>query len=221
MNGLRQYMALMFFPFVFLAAIEKRYITYVILVVISCMFHQSAIVGLLILPCTFVSKLSRKSQMCLFFVIPILFSFSSGVISYFIDNYFLLYRNYLDNAYGEGLPISSIYTKIYYIPVFIYFWYLYIKGEDEVGLEGISQAIGLWICTYWLFVLYLDFGFIFRISSYFFFFNIFPLYVVWKSLVRRKKVGALLVFFMYLLAPYLAKVTFLSRDVFEYKHILF
>lgn len=221
MNGIRQYMALFIFPIIFISLIEKKYIIFIILVLSASFLHKTALVSIILIPLIFLLQLSKNMRLIIFLSLPIVFIFSKFAILYFIENYLIIYSHYIDSSYAEGLGITSILTKLYTLPLFIYFWYLYLQDNEESKLKGMEFGIVIWLATYWLFLLYLDFGFVYRISSYFNFFYIFPLYFVWEKLLAKGKLAQLVIFIVYLITPYLFKVILLAKGVFTYQSIFF
>ena len=221
MNGLRQYMGLMLFPLLFISLIEKKFFVYFSLIILASFFHKTALVGILMFPALFLLRFNNNKKLVLFILIPMILLFVKPLIMFFVENYFRVYAHYLTNDYGAALDASAMLTKLYYLPAFIYFWFLYLKKTEVRTLKGMDLGIAIWLSTYWLFILYLDFGFIYRIASYFFFFYIFPLYYVFENLIFQRKLLSLTVFILYIIFPYFLKVTYLAKGVFLYESILF
>lgn len=220
MNGIRQYMAVFLVPIMYCCLVEKKKIKFLIFVAIAGMLHKTALVTLILYPISLLLKLNKRAKLLIFSLIPFLFLISYNVVYFAIDNYIPMYKHYITSEYGEALTFSSMLSKLYYLPVFVLFWIYYLRDKSELQW-GMDLAIVIWVCTYWLFVFYLQFGFAYRISAYFFIFYIFPCYYLLNfQLVRNNKVSYVLTI-LYLLAPYIVKVVYIPRGVFLYSSILF
>lgn len=221
MNGIRQYMGLMIFPVLYIALLEKKYLIYFFLAIGATLFHKTAFISVLILPALLILRFPKNIKLALFVIIPFILIFVKSLVVYFVDNYFVAYSHYLTSSYGTGLDFSSLLTKLYYLPIFVYFWYLYLKDPHTSSLKGMEFGIAIWLLTYWIIILYLDFGFAYRISVYFIIFYLFPIYYVWKRMLFQGKLIELLLIILYLIFPYFLKVIFFPQGVFMYKSIFF
>lgn len=223
MNGIRQYMALGLFPLILMYLYEKSYIRFLLLGLLAFFLHKTSLVFILFIPSFIFSRCSKRFQLWSFMIIPLLLMIGGSLFQALITEYLPMYRHYLTNEYGQKLPISSLFSKLYYIPVFIVFWFLYVNDKlESVGFGGLSRVlVSVWCITYWFLILYLDFGFMYRIAMYFVFFYIFPIYWVLIYFYKKGNTPCVLFFVMYLLLPYLLKVTLLAKGEFLYFNYIF
>lgn len=227
MNGLRQYVALSFFPLIYFSYIKKEYLLSCMLSLLAFYTHSSALICVLLFIVPLGARLSYNKLMVLFFLMPLLISYVSEWVGVLIEDYIPWYSHYLSVSYGKALPLSSIFSKLYYFPLYIFFWLIVTKIKTNEELNNLSNNyvfkcfITLWVITYWMFLLYLDYGFFFRVASYFFFFYIFPLYFIIKYLLSINGVFRLLLVYLYLLAPYFYKVVVAPVEVFTFRTNVF
>ncbi|WP_375294815.1 EpsG family protein [Vibrio vulnificus] len=224
MNGIRQYMGLMLFPLMYTLLIDRKLVSYVFLSIIATFFHSTAVVGFLLLPMYFLFlKTHRRLVILLFFLSLGFYLLCSPLVDIVVENYFKTYIHYLSSDYGAGLPISVTLTRVYYLPIFLFCLYVYYKTCDDERIynDFIGFGILVWAVTYWMFILYISFGFFYRISVYYFIFYIFPLYYLYRYLVLHKKFFLLVFIAIYLFFPYFLKTIAFPKGVFLYNSIVF
>lgn len=225
MNGLRQYVSVIVLPLVFLLAFERKFLLALLLGCFSFLTHNSALLSFFIIFLIVLKDQSYKKLLLLFCIVPFVYYFSVDFFVYVIESFLPQYKHYLFSSYGEALDVSATFSKLYYLPVFILFWFKIISNEknvsknlresDEYGL--LKYAIIIWVFTYWIFVLYVQFAFFFRIASYFFFFYIFPLYYLIESYYKEKRLFFVFLILIYLFFPYFFKTVISPIEVFQFK----
>ncbi|MCW2257102.1 glycosyltransferase involved in cell wall biosynthesis [Providencia alcalifaciens] len=140
---------------------------------------------------------------------------------FILENIGLRFSSYIDSDYFKQGDYITIITKIYYLPVLLLFFYLYNKRKTTESIQNyFSFTILIFSCTYWLFLMSLDIAILSRVSNYFWFFIIFSLYYVGVYFSTRG-VTILSLYLLYIFAPYCAKVTFLAKNEFIYRSIIF
>ena len=225
MNGLRQYVSIIVLPLIFLLFFERRFLLALLLGCFSFLTHNSAFLSFLIAFLIILKDQSYKKLFLLFCIIPFVYYFSVDFFVYVIDSFLPQYKHYLFSSYGEALSVSATFSKLYYLPIFMLFWFEVISNEksvssslresNEYGL--LKYAIIIWLFTYWIFVLYVQFAFFFRVASYFFFFYIFPLYYLIDSYYRKRRLFFVFLILIYLFAPYFFKTIISPVEVFQFK----
>ncbi|KNA52640.1 hypothetical protein A33_020290 [Vibrio cholerae AM-19226] len=223
MNGIRQYAALTFFPLISMYVFDRRYIKAVFSIIISMMFHSSAVVFFVLIFLRLFLDLKEKSYFYVFILsIPFYFLVSKYTLNV-LEYFDLRFLSYVESDYFVAGDYVTLLTKIYYLPAIFIFFYLFCSGENKcfVGCNDYFKfAILIFSCSYWSFLMSLDIAILSRVSSYFWFFVIFPLYFVAVYLSRRSS-ELLAIYLLYLFAPYASKVTFLAKNEFLYKSIIF
>ncbi|QFS16088.1 EpsG family protein [Acinetobacter indicus] len=183
---------------------------------ISFFLHLSSIFANLII---FFSKITFSKKRLLFaflFImsIPIYSLNLTAVITNILEFFNLRYISYIGSDFAQGRSILNILTKVYYLPVILIFWFLYIfdKKDDYLSKNLFSMMIYIFSFTYFLFLQAMDFGLISRIWQYFNFLLIFPLYFVYVRINNFYK----LILIVYLIIPYLLKVLFFADAEYSY-----
>lgn len=218
MNGVRQYISLMFFPLIMLYSVRNLKIRVLFLICISSLFHSTGVLSLTIPIFTYLASIKRGAIFLLFLVSPFLYVFSAELVDEIVSTVFPFYEHYLSNQYGEARDFSSIISKLYYLPLFIMFWLYYLRNDADCSYDSKLMKVGIliWASSYWMILLYLYFGFFYRIASVFVFFYIFPIYYLLHRSIGKRKYMEFAFWTVYICAPYIAKVTFLARGEFLY-----
>lgn len=199
--------------------VRKKTILISLNFLIPIFLHLSSVFASLILIISKLTFIKNKKYVFLLFLISIpIYSINfSSFIPNILDFFNLRYISYVDSEFSEGRSLLSVLTKIYYVPLIFYFWYLYLKDnkDDYLSSKNFLFIIYIFSVSYFLFLQAMDFGLVARIWQYFNFLIVFPLYFV---IVRSNSFYRLLVF-LYLIIPYLAKILFFPSA--EYEYILF
>ncbi|WP_368859244.1 EpsG family protein [Xenorhabdus bovienii] len=228
LNGLRQYASLTLLPLISYFCFKNQTVKSVIFIIIAITFHSSSIIFLLIFPLKkLYLKLSNRIFLLFLITAPIYYW-----STYYIPEMLILlggkYSYYINSQYFQGYSLTTIYTKIYYIPLILYFFYKYrINNKNNINIgygtnkKYFSFCIFIFSITYWAFLPSLSISILSRISSYFIFFYIFPIYyVIIESIYRRKNINTILIL-LYIILPYIIKVTLLAKGEFLYKSYIF
>nr|WP_232614138.1 EpsG family protein [Photobacterium carnosum] len=224
LNGIRQYAVLTLFPYVTFLVAEKKYIRSLLFLILGITFHSSAYILFSIYIIRILSNLFNKR---LFFIFCLSFLFYFVIGNYTLSFLQLIgskYSLYSDSIYFEAMNISTVITKIYYLPVFMLFFLLRRKrtvSNNFFDSDYFNFALFIFASTYWSFLLSLDIGILSRVAIYFWFFIIFPIYYVIRSLwiLGDKKLS--IIVFVYTVMPYFAKVTFFAKGEFLYHSYIF
>ena len=220
MNGIRQYIAVFLFPLAYILLFEKRLKSSLLVFIFASFIHKTALVGLLFIPIAFMYiSISRLKLFFIFILLPFIYFSLGGVVSFVIVKFFPLYEHYLNSDYGQALPLSSVLSRVYYLPVFLWFWYAFLHDKSYLH-DLIKGLLCIWIFSFWLFIFFLDYGFFYRIAVYFYFFNIIPICFLFYSLKSSRSYLQIVLLLIYITFPYLLKVTVLARGEFLYSTIL-
>lgn len=221
LNGLRQYVVIAALPLITWYLYYDKKILAVVLLLAASFFHNTAwIVLLFIFPLFILDKKTNISLslvfVCSFFVYFILGKYLNPLVSWILPSY----AHYLDSELSERMALTQLITKLYYLPLLIYFYFVYKKNHEKGG-RYLHFMLLCASATYWFFILGLYLGIANRIYSYVIFFSAFPIYyLLYRSWVLKRKYEFLLIF-LYVLTPYIAKVTFLAKAEFLYRAIIF
>jgi len=224
MNGLRQFSAIYIFNFlmVYAAVLGFRKTLFWLVLFMGISSHKTF---LGILPFFSLYFFNRKDSCKL--VVPILIGiviiiFMLYSLPYIVNEYFPFYVGYLTSDYGSTLDITALATKLILLPLLIYFVYVFYSNinfrENFLNShKGFCELLFLWGTTSLLYLVSLEYGFFYRVSQYFLFANVFPLYYLFKYIVYEKK-SILLLFLLisYIFLPYLVKVVFLPSGEYLY-----
>lgn len=223
MNGLRQFVAILSTPLFLMYIFEKKYFKGFIIALLGIIFHNSFLIIFLLLPFfLMLKKLSKKVYFILFLISPAIYLIGFSVllptlVEYIFENY----AHYLDST--RVFSISSILTKIYYLPLFVLFWYLYLKDSwSNLGNSSIFKFFVLiFSITYCAYLTDVIFDFYGRFFQYFIVFYIFPIYYLFDYFYRKKSVFALSMLFMYIFVPYFFKVVIFPIEEYRFDTIIF
>lgn len=224
MNGIRQYTSLTLLPLLTILIYNRNYVYFVFLIAVAMSFHSSSLIFVFLFFFVFFYKYFYRYYFIIFILSIPFYFFIAKYTPILLDASGVRFSSYIESDYfGAGNYITVI-TKVYYLPALLFFYYLYGKARGNRGgfyFEGyFSFLIFIFTCTYWSFLMSLDIAILSRVSSYFWFFIIFPLYYVGIFFHKRDFVKFVL-YFIYLVAPYAAKVTFLAKNEFLYDSVIF
>jgi len=227
MNGLRAYMGVVYFPLIALMLSESKYIKSLPLLFISIISHFSSVMALLI----YLMSLIRRNNylVCLVFLLsPIAFITFIKVVPYVVELLFSRYSHYLTGGYSKGVSIINLFSKLYYLPLFLMFFFIYLKRQPiSKFLPGskyrnyLEFGIIIWAFTYWTIILSLQYGFFFRAQSAFIFFYVFPIYYLLEYFRERRFKYHFVFTLLYLLFPYFIKVMLFAKGEYLYNNYLF
>ncbi|GHW16631.1 hypothetical protein VCSRO192_3344 [Vibrio cholerae] len=224
LNLIRQYAALTLIPILSMYLCDKRYFSFVVGCFIATSFHSSGILFFGFLIFILLYKLVRNYTFFIFVLTLPLYFYLTKYVSFFLDLLSLNYAYYVEGQNVDAGSFSSVVTKLYYLPAILLFYYVYYRDNffnPKIKGDGYFPImIFIFSCTYWSFVMSLEIGMLSRLSTYFWFFIIFPLYYV-AIYFEQKNKRLFYMYLMYLLLPYATKVTFLARNEFIYKSYLF
>ena len=217
MNGLRQYLAIAFSLLSFINIINKNYLFFIVNIFLSTLFHTLGCISLIYLTIPLISRynnyIHKNIALTIFIVTPALYIIFSQYITNIVNVIFPFYSHYLTIEYGKGLSLSSLFTKFYYIPLYlIAIFYIHV-------LKGYKYLIILSIVFFWFIVFYLSFGFMYRVSSFFSLFITIPAIVLYLKF--KNNISLLIFLHLYLLFPYVLKTLLFPQGVFKYQSVLF
>ena len=115
---------------------------------------------------------------------------------------------------------STIFSKLYYVPVNIVFLYFLSRQfvlVDEFG----RRLVAFWIVTSNLYLLFSCYQFMCRLNMYVCFFYIVPFLYLSDFFYKNKKTINLFALMLYVFFPYFLKVVVCPREEFLYRSYLF
>nr|WP_228490417.1 EpsG family protein [Vibrio parahaemolyticus] len=221
MNGLRQYMAVYALPLVAIFLSEKRRIKSILYVLYGFFSHFSFILplaGLFILSLRFFRKVNYFYLFVIsLFVYKLLIPF---LAINFVGIVFPAYKYYLLAERIEEANIISIVTKLYYLPLILYFYYLLGKGLVVLNNNAEKFIILIFSSTYWFFLASQEISILGRAAQYFYLFYSFPIYYVISYFYNKNKPVTFVLSVFYIFLPYVLKVTILAKNEYLYHWIL-
>lgn len=220
LNGLRQYIVICAMPLLSLSIYNKRYIYSIFAIIILSLFHKSAYLAFSLIALISFYKLLGEKVFTLFLISAFIFFIFGKYTGPAIDILIPRYSHYLNTKFGDPYSISTFFTKLYYTPIILIFYYLYAKQKIERRCY-INFGIFVFSTTYWGFLLALNVGIIARIYQYFVFFYVFPIYWLLAYFYNSKKIYAFLISLTYIITPYIIKVTILADAEFKYQSYIF
>ncbi|BBG60525.1 EpsG family protein [Providencia rustigianii] len=183
MSGIRQYAALILFPLITYYVFNKRYLLSNALIISAILLHQTALIFIIVYPLIFLfKKLNVKYFVIFSCTIPVYY-FGADIILFLVKFLGLKYVSYFSSDYAAPQDILSLFTRLYYLPLIFLFFMNYKQDFKEKSY--LSFCIFLFCIFYFSFIMSFQFGLFFRISSYFWFFLIFPIYSVIKTYINR------------------------------------
>ncbi|CAM8292168.1 EpsG family protein [Morganella morganii] len=220
LNGIRQYAALTLLPLLTITLYEKKYKTYIIGCLFSMTFHFTAIIFIALLFVRPLLKFVLRYPFLLFSLSLPFYIFLSQSVPFILELTNMKYSSYMESKYFQPRDISVIITKLYYLPLILYFFFIF-NNKKETHFNYMNFCLAIFVITFWSFIMGLDIGLLSRLANYFWFFVIFPLLYLLNNALQRKKTFEFLFIFVYCILPYLAKVTFLAKGEFLYQSYIF
>ncbi|MGK0525297.1 MAG: hypothetical protein ACI92N_002949 [Pseudomonadales bacterium] len=218
MNGLRNMLAVYFFLNAFVYKAGGQSSKSILFSVFGILSHQSflAMTPFLLVPLSVYFHLFNYIR---FYYLLFFIFFGSGVFVVFFDSFVRLflpfYSHYLSLSFiGEGVGYVNVFTKIYYLPLHLLF--LFLLGGISNRLTKFDKSIlGFWVLGANLYLGLVFISGLFRAFHYVVFFGVFPVYF----LLRHARLSNLSIvsIFLYLMLPYLLKVTVFKDGEYGYE----
>lgn len=222
LNGLRQFVAILSTPIFLLLVFEKKYFKALIVALLALSFHNSFLLVLLLLPVfLFFKNSSKQTFFVIFLIMPLIYLLAfdlvlDSVVKYIFPNY----AHYLQSE--NQLSFTKIIPKVYFIPLFVYFWYIYLNDKRSLWSESsiFNFLILVFAITYCAYLTDVTFNFYGRFFQYFIIFYIFPIYYLFYHMKKKKNIFASLMLFMYIFAPYLLKTVLFPVGEYRFETII-
>jgi len=229
MNLMRQYVAVLLTPLFFLYLYEKRYFSLIIVSFLALMAHKSFLLVIVFSPLFVIFKRFAHSDGRLFLLfllspVAILYLFPI-VYEFFINNIFYHYDLYksLYSDFSTDRVVRIIIGKLYFFPIMVYFWYIYLLDKRITVLGGVFRDVFLPIFALTHAFYLVDFTIYVhgRVFVYFIIFYIFPLYyLLYHHYLCKYKIRLMFVIF-YIVAPVFYKIFIFNSNEYNYRSILF
>ena len=219
LNGLRQYVVISGLPLFTILLYERKLLKSLALLILFSFFHNTAWLLAVLYPAILIQKKLNISLVFLFFVSGVGYLFLSGFMYDLTAFIFPDYLHYFEGRYSEPYPVSVFLSKLYYLPLILYFFVIYRKGNADVD-DYVHSMLFVFSAVYWFFLLALSVGITARIYYYFIFFYIFPVYYTLHYNYVRKRVVEFILILAYIVLPYVLKVTVFAKAEFLYESVL-
>lgn len=221
LNLLRQFVVVALLPILTFIVFERRWLKFLIVVFIGYLFHASALFLLFMIPIYFLQSRIKASNIVLYFILSAGgYYYLGGMAGGIVKNYLQAYQHYVSSELAVGFSLMLFITKLYYLPVFLYFFLTY-KKQETMPWQYLHFMVVIFSMTYWFFLLSLSFGIAERLYYYLTFFYIFPIYYLLHRSIKNNNGFEFTLLFTYIVLPYFAKVTFLARGEYLYNSVLF
>ena len=198
---------------------ERKFFWFLIGVLLSSFFHNTAWFLLFFIPVFLVYKKFNLNLIILFVISAFAYILLGRVVFEIVERLLPGYSHYLNSHYAESHSISLFITKIYYLPLIVYFYMVYKKDSSDFG-EYFHFMVFIFTLTFWFFLLALNLGIATRFYYYVVFFMVFPIYYLLHKSYKKGKIMEFVMVLGYVILPYLAKVTFLAKAEFLYNSVL-
>lgn len=218
LNLIRQFVSICMMPILIFLIVDKKYFHYLVGVLLASMFHFSSWI-LILFPILNFIKIKENFLPIIFFLSGGLYYFLGGSFEKIVSYLFLNYSHYFDSEFAEGMSLSGFLTKLYYLPIILYFFAIYKKNDGWLG-DYFHICIVIFTLTYWSFIAAMQIGIFERFFTYFIFFYSFPIYYVINYFYRRNMPIIFFLLILYILIPYALKTTVFATAEFEYTSIL-
>jgi hypothetical protein len=224
LNQLRQFTSFYFALVAALFLVKRKWWKYGLFSVISMGNHASGLIfALFFLLAFFIQKrVPFRGALIIGFVATVLIGlFSSLVINYL----FPIYSHHLERTVGSDRLIP-ILTKAYFAGFFFLFAVI-CKNKSVISFLDQRELFSFFLfCSclaYFSFLIPLiaNIGIFSRLTGNLTFLYIFPVYVVLLSLYKPKLLWAWIFGLMFILIPFVLKLTLFARAEYRYDWILF
>lgn len=225
-NTLRQSVVIALLPFLIHLFVKKRHLIFLLCILALSFLHKSA---LLYLSFYLVALIPNNKKI-------VFFAFVFSTLLYTIDFVSIInilannpltglifgnYSYYVDSSFFDAGPILSIATKLYYLPLFILFWLIYIK-EKNINLY-FDFTIKLWAVTCFMIIQMMHIGIFYRFWNMFAFLYVFPIYYVIDYYIKKRDALFVFLLILYIIIPYIVKVLILpsSEYLYNFNNLIF
>lgn len=148
-----------------------------------------------------------------FFINPI-----KPIVDYVVSTFFPYYSSYLIDGNFTEVSIINLFTKLYYMPIILYFLY----NIKNMSLNYFSKVlVGIWVITANLYILVYHYDFFSRINYFFVYFYMIPLYLSLNYAYRTKRKILFFIMSLSILIPYILKVLVFPVAEFKYNTFIF
>lgn len=216
LSALRQSIALLFFLIAIKYIIEKKIISYLLIIFIASLFHSSV---LLLLPLYFLNYMKVNNKLNVIYFLTYLALYSVGnLFSSFINDIVIFikpgYSYYLEEKNNVKAEINSGYGV--FLHAINFFILLLVNNNLKKSNAYIQVAYKLVIISYIISPLSLSVGMVGRVNFYFIFFQIFTIPFVFSS-IKNKNLKVIYLLFNILFTIY-GLYNFFDSDVFKEKY---
>jgi len=220
LNGLRIFIAMLIFNLSFFSLFEKKYLKLILQIFIAGLFHRS--IYFISLFYFFVPFFKKKWSLTIYafciliplFVIP-LSNFVRDTLLLFVPG---VYRHYIGSYYAVSQDTMTLITKLIYLPLYL-LSLVYLKKQKYNSNQWFLIKIGYFSSSLYAFTA--PIRALGRVVNYFDFFKIIPIYILLCSIHKKKNIYLFFLIFMYLMIPFLAKITILASGEYKYDSILY
>ena len=219
MNIVRQYTAIYLFTYAFSLFFQRKYAIAFIFGVLTILTHVSSFIVLLITPLIifFSKRLKSNKSLILLLSVAVLLSFflNLNILKYALS-IFDQYAHYLQSGRIESTGVIFKLTKLLYLPLMLY---SVVKRRDMNLTKNENVLFNIGILSYCCKIALLNISIVGRIGSYFEILMCLPIVFLLRWFTVSKKQVDLFLVLMYLLVPYIVKVTYFATAEYSYHSI--
>lgn len=220
MNTLRQSLVSGFFPILMYFVYYNKNFLFFSWTLLLSYLHKTSFLYLSIFLLKKV-KINKRVIFFIFLISPFFYLLDQKrIIDLFFNISFLggwlsFYKDYMYSDFFEPGTFGMIAAKLYYIPYFIVFWFLYFKDKGFNQNKFFDFLIKNWVFTCFMIIQVLHISIYYRLWNMFSFLYVFPIYYVLAHYMKRN-VFVFCFLLVILIAPYFLKVTVLASSEYEY-----
>ncbi|HCQ5192760.1 EpsG family protein [Acinetobacter baumannii] len=225
-NTLRQSIIISLLPFLIHLFVKKRHLIFLLCILALSFLHKSV---LLYLSFYLVALIPNNKKIVFFAFVfsTLLYTINFGSIINILANNPLIglifgnYSYYVDSSFFDAGPTLSIVTKLYYLPLFMLFWLIYVK-EKNINLY-FDFTIKLWAVTCFMIIQMMHIGIFYRFWNMFAFLYVFPIYYVVDYYIKKRDALFVFLLILYIIIPYIIKVLILpsAEYLYNFNNLIF
>ncbi|WP_390904884.1 EpsG family protein [Vibrio rarus] len=224
MSQLRQYVAIILSLYFVFFLVNGKILKALLFFCTAIFCHPSSFIMLIFIPLNYISKFKRKYTLVYFLASFILFGFIYVYWGTLSSLYTGTYAKYFQTSLNEGVGLKTTILKLVNIPVYIVFYYLYLKHGPICKFTQsnfFKFNVTAFSFLYMSIILVDIIGLYPRVYAYFIWFNIYPIYYVCKYFCLKRRWLEFVLVTCFISLPYLYKVIVYADDVYKYKTIMF
>lgn len=221
MNGIRQYFNVYLLTYLVIFGYEKRYLKYLIVIVIGMNIHASFIIFLpIVILVNIVKKISLKKILIILLMVVIFNFLPLNDILKKIATFSKRYHHYIYSEYFEKVPLKGKITKIIYIPFYIQATTC-LKNDKKILANNKLFFLKFGLISFSIKIFCLHSGAFNRIGESFGILILFPIYYLLEYSKKKKKIFTFIILFFLIIYLFIVKVFLFPSGEYLYRSYFF